>query len=1278
MVSSPYFTSMHHEDIHGYYLALKKFFEVTEAKHDRSNSPRAQKARAKLLKLSSSQFYELSTDVYDELQRRVNEDHVQPEYLLPKASFHIKRNQARQKLANLSQTRFNDLVDDILFEIKRRGYDSYDDKYKQVDNQENMIKKGADIFNAALTETSHTLIPPTTAVQTSQVIPKKASIDWSSDEEDIEKNLKIDTGLLISENNVDRGARPENSILKSTGESPSPVEKNDLHFGAHGDSQQISTPVTKTVTDNYQFMDPNDTPGESGVKKREEEKRFNISPLITHDKADLNINPLMTHDRADQNISPFKAHVKTDLNTGPLVANEKKAGSSSLVNGILGKALSTPKEVDQSSESLAAINKRLTDENTVLISKLAESESMVSSLKVQTTETDATKSSMPNSSYQKELSSLSSQVSALSIENENLKQQLSEMEFRSKHASSTKIDTSGSVDVLRNLDRIEERYALDEKSISKYVSEDGSIPLDCAVKLNSLIVLLYASLQQEKEDVGKELFENLSLLSHEIGQILLLVDIPDFKDEVILLRASLSHTITAVRYYSVFSSLLPRITVQAAISELAFSICGLFGSGKIKIGDTSKANFDKSKLELNHETSDSQSLRKSPQLRSAKEITQKPGEVSGFAGDAADEMSPVKPLKITQRANMSPNSTASSSRKPSGNLLFSMIDRKSPLSSTNSSKVNFKFPTTASKGAGLDAGNEIKHSANSNGKYKDEGNSDRLKFELGTPSKLHSDKQSINSNTPPSVSSLNTPKHQQETPTNYAINTPIDTPTKISDRSDVKAMGSLVSPSTVTYDEADKSPEIVSNTTLDLKSISKNGKSDLAISALSGRSFTDKLNSFNKGTGIGLRVEKAQNGIENSHLSTAQTTVYSAQSNQAKNIGPPHESSRTSKEPPLITVEKDSSPSKLTEKLRKTFEDISDDESDDENGFNNSGNLNNSSNLSDDADTYLELKKSLKKNDSATEPHIIKKATVFSPRALQNDQFNTEPTSDSDLGSQGSKSSPPSTSKDIATVAHAPPSKQLEVSPMQILPNRAEDSLPDDKGKVPNKVNEYENEEQIDCSDDYSDYQFVPLKKENNEAGSSPKLSEEKSEIPKQSAEGHQERGYDEGPELDFDVDAFDIENPDNTLSELLLYLEHQTVEVISTIQSLLSSIKEPHATKGNLREESNAINQVVNQMVDATSISMNQSRNASLKEHGNWVVKSLEDCSLRMLTLCQLNRDNKVNTLKGDGEFADKNFKQRLAGIAFDVAKCTKELVKTVEEASLKEEIAYLNSRLQ
>ena len=94
--------------------------------------------------------------------------------------------------------------------------------------------------------------------------------------------------------------------------------------------------------------------------------------------------------------------------------------------------------------------------------------------------------------------------------------------------------------------------------------------------------------------------------------------------------------------------------------------------------------------------------------------------------------------------------------------------------------------------------------------------------------------------------------------------------------------------------------------------------------------------------------------------------------------------------------------------------------------------------------------------------------------------------------------------------------------------------------------------------------------------------------------------------------------------------------------------------------------------MTEATNTSMNQTRNAQLKEHGSWVVKSLDDCNHRMNILCKPNGD------KNDTDFADKNFKQRLAGISFDIAKCTKELVKTVEEASLKEDIANIDARLR
>ncbi|KAF8995499.1 hypothetical protein BDQ17DRAFT_1545214 [Cyathus striatus] len=75
-------------------------------------------ARQKLTRLTIQQFHELSTDVYDELVRRKNEQEVP--FLPVREEFHPKRNQARQKLATLPATRFEDLSSDVYFELSRR------------------------------------------------------------------------------------------------------------------------------------------------------------------------------------------------------------------------------------------------------------------------------------------------------------------------------------------------------------------------------------------------------------------------------------------------------------------------------------------------------------------------------------------------------------------------------------------------------------------------------------------------------------------------------------------------------------------------------------------------------------------------------------------------------------------------------------------------------------------------------------------------------------------------------------------------------------------------------------------------------------------------------------------------------------------------------------------------------------------------------------------------------------------------------------------------------
>ncbi|KAH9485141.1 hypothetical protein JR316_0002048 [Psilocybe cubensis] len=93
----------------GRYLAN---YLASAAPNSRSN------ARSKLTRLTIQQFHELSTDVYDELVRRKNEQEVP--FLPVREEFHPKRNQARQKLATLPTTRFEDLSSDVYFELARR------------------------------------------------------------------------------------------------------------------------------------------------------------------------------------------------------------------------------------------------------------------------------------------------------------------------------------------------------------------------------------------------------------------------------------------------------------------------------------------------------------------------------------------------------------------------------------------------------------------------------------------------------------------------------------------------------------------------------------------------------------------------------------------------------------------------------------------------------------------------------------------------------------------------------------------------------------------------------------------------------------------------------------------------------------------------------------------------------------------------------------------------------------------------------------------------------
>ncbi|KAI0151589.1 hypothetical protein GGR57DRAFT_176595 [Xylariaceae sp. FL1272] len=109
-----------------HYFSLKRYLASTS--RDGTAQPPPNKARDKLLRLSSVQFLELSTDVFDELMRRqirrpppgAPPNAQPPPFLQPEKNFHPKRNQARQKLSTLGSPRFRDLATDVFCELERR------------------------------------------------------------------------------------------------------------------------------------------------------------------------------------------------------------------------------------------------------------------------------------------------------------------------------------------------------------------------------------------------------------------------------------------------------------------------------------------------------------------------------------------------------------------------------------------------------------------------------------------------------------------------------------------------------------------------------------------------------------------------------------------------------------------------------------------------------------------------------------------------------------------------------------------------------------------------------------------------------------------------------------------------------------------------------------------------------------------------------------------------------------------------------------------------------
>ncbi|KAL1919686.1 uncharacterized protein VTP21DRAFT_1617 [Calcarisporiella thermophila] len=154
-----------------HYEALRNYLEIDSSRDNIANQRAS--ARDKLSRLTRNQFTELSTDVYDELQRRLKSDKDAP-FLPVRKDFNPKRNQARQKLATLPKQRFKDLATDVFYEWERR--------VPELKQMNSMPSPPPSDYPSSPRYPQEANSPMPQPSQTGNIVPVKGTIDGNSAE----------------------------------------------------------------------------------------------------------------------------------------------------------------------------------------------------------------------------------------------------------------------------------------------------------------------------------------------------------------------------------------------------------------------------------------------------------------------------------------------------------------------------------------------------------------------------------------------------------------------------------------------------------------------------------------------------------------------------------------------------------------------------------------------------------------------------------------------------------------------------------------------------------------------------------------------------------------------------------------------------------------------------------------------------------------------------------------------------------------------------------------
>lgn len=1267
---------MSDNDLLHYYKVLKQFLDISDDSNSRAktNSTRAQRAREKLLKLSLAQFRELSTDVYDELRRRIDELRSEPDFLLPKLTFHPKRNQARRKLSLLPQLRFKDLVSDISFEIERRNLHIPESPSAVTHGPRNgsishtpVDASAANVTNGLLhhepVSQSASGAQKSTKSETYQP-PADLNNDAESAHEEFQPRSEPDHEHELSNRNLaglrDELATPDLSqvLQKSIG-----VQSNTV----------VPTKASLAWLSDESDDEHNESKGSEG-----EPRRLSFSNLSPRKTENLNVEK-------DTSSGSFRA---TNVLAGAGIGAASDVGAvaaSRLVSGSEMAALKAENtKLAEERAQLVEEKEKLAQENATLRLQHSQWESRhkelqtqynlledthnsvlteKSQLQVQLDTHARTRETLPDpdtvTALEKELESLKAAAAALRLENQSLKTSApKEPRTTSRDFSNTNFYKEGETSprAVRTLAR--------NSSVPDINTELGNLYLKME-KLNS-----QKGVEPRREE---ELLGEVSLwrsrfeaaLAGKLAQALKTFELPVLQNFVAPSGSVPLQTGTS--FFSQIEALLLAISdskldtdsVFEKISNLAIlanKITDFGGNSVLSSNDYAtsvreaathaltatryhisypvllpKIVVERAVSELAFSVCDYLSVLK---LNSGDEVTHTvavpiPSEESNGAY--------VRPLKMTSKLSSITNlenlkknersfaDDANVSRELNVN---GALSESSPIATKVEPEVKAQpkklslFERILNSKVGGDSKSIDANVASKNLEQVNENVKENI--EPKSPVSVPQTQGFKKLPTSPNKSSIMDKVKQFESPSQKAVS---PNPSRDSPAVSVKSTRALFS-----NNENDTTSPLAKHK----RSDSKTSEADTSGASLTrGRSIFQSLRErFTKEGEPEEKTAERANKIDakdksilsDSKINSENDSQVETRDRKATSSVSPVKS--TIKNSPVKTdlkksiespVEKLESPTKLT-----------------------SGN-----------EFTSPEKESAQVETSYSSPartQSYKKVVSGSPLLKRvdydNDDVATEPIVDS----------PAKSVKSVESAA-----KSVKSQPDSPLANKTELNFKV-KGVngVPTKTPSFK----------------VPsfkVKKVNYASVEPEKGSEEElDDDEREEEEARQRQEYRKSmAAATFNFDLFDIDDPDNTLTQVLLYLEHQTVQVISTIQDLLSAIKKPDATRGELRTNSKAISEVISQMTEATNTSMNQTRNHQLKEHGSWVVKSLEDCNHRMYTLCRPTAE------KEDLDFADKNFKQRLAGISFDIAKCTKELVKTVEEASLKEDIAQLDARL-